>query len=81
MKEDKAILADSPSIDYYEHWAEEGLVPIKPIPSIPVILITPPQKTAHPIKQGRRFKTEINPAMFSGIGRIVKENDKSKLQY
>ena len=75
MKESKEIPANSPSIDYFEHWKEEELVPIKPIPSIPVVLITPPQKTARPIKQGRKFKTEINPAMLSGIGRIVKDND------
>lgn len=77
LKKNRQIESTSTDISYYEHWSEESLIPMKPVNGLPVMLITPPKKTARPIKQGRKFKTENQPSMMVGIGKLMQEMDNS----
>ena len=76
LKKNGSVQINSDSnIEFFERWVEEGRVAMKPANSLQVLVITPPRKTAKPIKQGRKFKAEIQPAMLSGVARVCKSNE------
>ena len=76
MKKNGFVQINSDSnIDFFERWVEEGRVAMKPANSLQVLVITPPRKTAKPIKQGRKFKAEIQPSMLAGVATVCKSNE------
>ena len=78
FKKQHVLSSESTSLEYYEHWSEDGFIPIHPIQNLQVLLVTPPKKIATPIKQGRKFKTEIHPAMLEGIGHFCMDNNEGE---
>ena len=84
FKKQRVLSSTSPSLEYYDHWSEDGFIPIHPVQNLQVLLVTPPKKIATPIKQGRKFKTEIHPAMLEGIGHFCidrNEDDEKCMLY